>query len=195
MRFTELTKIKKLYFTPDDVAEKLGISRNSAHVTCSRYVDSGVLLRLKRNFYAIQERWNHLSGENAFLVANILEVPSYISLTTALSFYEITTQVQRDFYESISIKRTKEIVAGDRTFTFTKVKKELYGGFERKNGYFIATEEKALLDALYLMSLKRYRLDLDAVDFSKVNKKKIEEKIKAYPPKVREIWRKHVGSV
>ena len=51
--------------------------------------------------------------EQKFIIANIYQVPSYISLMTALDYYEITTQMQRDFIESVILKRTvtKEIEA------------------------------------------------------------------------------------
>jgi predicted transcriptional regulator of viral defense system len=195
MRSNDLNKIKKLYFTSKDVAETLGISNNSAEVTCSRYVKSGILLRLKKNFYMLRQRWEKISEEETYIAANLLQVPSYVSLTTALAFYNITTQVQRDFYESISIKRTKEIILDDKTFMFTKIDKHLYNNFIRQDGYFIATPEKALLDAVYLTSLKRYNLDFEALDLTKTSRVKIKELIKNYPVRVTAMWREHVGSV
>lgn len=195
MRYRDITSIRKLYFTPRDVAQALNISYASAQVSCSRYVKSNILLRLKRNFYALRERWNTLSYPEAFLIANILEVPSYISLTSALSFYEVTTQIQRDFFESISLKRTKDINLGDKTFVFKKIGRNLYGGFKRINGYFMATPEKALLDAAYLTSIKRYNIDIDALDIGKINKKKIKKYISIYPDITLKFWRKYVGSL
>ena len=195
MRATELSKIRNIFFTPEDVSRKLGISYESARVSCSRYVQRDILLRIKRNFYALRQNWENLSEEKMFVIANVLQVLSYISLTTALSFYGFTTQIQRAFYESVSLKRTKEVTVEKTTFTFTKLDKKLYGGFVRKNGYFIATPEKAILDALYLSSLSRYNLDFAAVDFNKANKKKIKDMLKIYPEKVKDTWRKHVGSI
>ena len=193
MRYSDIRGIKKLYFTPRDVARTLNISYASAQVTCSRYVKNGILLRLKRNFYALPEKWDNLSYTGAFLVANILEIPSYISLTSALSFYEITTQIQRDFFESVSLKRTKDINIGEKTFVFRKIGRALYGGFKKIDGYFIATPEKALLDAAYLTSIKRYDLDVNALNLGKIDKKKIKKDISMYPEMTLKFWRKYVG--
>ena len=57
----------------------------------------------------------------------------------------------------------------------------------RKENFFIAEPEKALLDALYLMSLKRYTLDLASIDFSKFDNQKIEQISEAFPPFVRKM--------
>lgn len=195
MRYADLSKIKKIYFTPKDVEKALLISYASALVTCSRYEKKGLLIRIKRNYYALPHVWERIREEEGFLAANILEVPSYISLTTALGFYNVTTQVQRDFYESVSVKRTKEILIKDKTFVFSKIDRKLYQGFQKVDGYFIAEPEKALLDVLYFMSLKKYEFDFTACDFKKINKTKAKTYIKLYPEKVKTLWRRNVGPV
>jgi len=195
MRFNQLLKIKKLYFTPEDVKKVLNISCKSACVTCSRYVKSGLLIRLKRNYYTLPGKLDKLSEEDSYRIANVLQVPSYISLTTALAFYNITTQVQRGFYESVALKRTRTFSIEDKTFIFVKISRSLYKGFIRRNGYFVATPEKAILDALYLTSLNRYSLDADAIDFGRFDPKRVKDRLKLYPDRVSRLWRKNVGSV
>ena len=95
--------------------------------------------------------------------------PSYISLMTALDYYEITTQVQRDVFESIAQKRTREILVDNDVFRYSKIKNALYFDFQKIKGSFIASPEKALLDAFYLMSYGRYALDLSAIDREKID--------------------------
>ena len=109
MKLAELKKIKKFYFGYEDISRALGISAASAKVTASRYTKQGILLRMKKNMYVLREAWNAAGREDKFLLANMGQVPSYISLMTALDYYEITTQVQRDFFESVAVKRSKEI--------------------------------------------------------------------------------------
>ena len=120
---------------------------------------------------------------NFFKLANFIQTPSYISFLTALSYYGISTQVQRNFFECTSLKRTKITVAGDSTFCYYKLKQELYFDFSREEGFFIASPEKALADSLYLLSLKRYSLDIAAIDINKINKKRFSKIIKLYPEK------------
>ncbi|MFH1790824.1 MAG: type IV toxin-antitoxin system AbiEi family antitoxin domain-containing protein [Candidatus Omnitrophota bacterium] len=185
MRLNELSSINKLYLTPGDIAKTLGISHESACVTCSRYTKAGLMLRIKRNYYVLPHIFSALTEEQAFAIANMLQTPSYISLTTALSFHGISTQIQRDFYESVALKRTREFAIKEKTFVFTKIDRRLYGGFIKKDGYFMATPEKAVLDALYLSSLGRYSLDISAIDRAKLNKSEIVRLAGKYPESVR----------
>jgi len=82
---------------------------DSAKVVASRYVKAGILIRLKRNLYILQENWSGISTGQTFTFANLIQAPSYISLMTALDYYEISTQMQQNFLESIAIKRTKSV--------------------------------------------------------------------------------------
>lgn len=109
MKFLQLQNISKLYFGHEEIARALGITSNSAKVTASRYVKQGLLVRLKRNLYILKEKWFNLDREQKFVIANLIQTPSYVSLMTALDYYEITTQMQRDFIESIALKRTKGV--------------------------------------------------------------------------------------
>lgn len=183
MRHFQLRDIEKLYFGYEDIARTLGISQNSAKVTAHRYVKQGMLVRIKRNIYILKERWTNLDREQKFIIANILQVPSYISLTTALDYYEITTQMQRDFIESVAVKRTIKKEIEQTVFNYTKISTGVYRGFLKKRGVFIAEPEKAFLDAAYLMTLGRYNLDMPSIDFSKFDMEKIEHMAKSFPLK------------
>lgn len=193
MRINELNKISKLYFDYQEIARVLAISTASARVTASRYVKKGILVKVKRNVYVLEHRWESLSKEESFQIANVLQVPSYISLVTALEFYGITTQVQRNVVESIAVKRTEEYDAANRLFLYTKISKKLYTGFKRENDFFIASAEKAFLDALYLKNLSRYDFDMTAIFPEKLDQVKIAGLVDVYPERikkeVRKIWK------
>lgn len=165
-----------LFLSIDDIAAALSISRESAKVTASRYVKKGKLYRLKKDFYIIPSKINTLKEEELFRIANFLQIPSYISLLSALSFYNISTQQQRNFVESVSLKRKSYIEVKNFTFTYTLIKRSMYEGFESFGGradFFIAKPDKALADIIYLSSMGRYNCDYEAVDFKKINKKNI----------------------
>ena len=191
MKLKELNKIKKLYFGYEEIAKAFGISTSSARVTAGRYVRQGLLLRMKKNVYVRREVWNAAGIEEKFLLANLGQVPSYISLTTALEYYEVTTQVLRNFFESVAIKRTKEINVNGAVFRYTKVASGLYFGFKKEKDCFIATPEKALLDAFYLMSYGRYSLDISALDATKLDRAEIKRLSKTFPLKTRKFLEKH----
>ena len=104
-----------------------------------------------------------------------------------MKYYELTTQVQRDFIESIATKRTREIKAKSTVFNYVKINRKLYFSFTREKGFFIASPEKAFLDAFYLMSLKRYNFDLTAVDLGKLDKEKLGRMAKKFPRKTQKM--------
>ena len=186
MKFRELNNISKRMFGYEDISTALGINLDSARVTASRYAKQGVLVRVKRNIYILKSVWDVMSLNDKLEVANMLQIPSYISLQTALSFYEISTQIQQNYFESISLKRSKEIDIINDTFNFVKISPELYTSFTKENNVFIAEPEKAFIDAIYLMSLGRYKLDLSAIEFGRMNKDKIRNILNGFPLTTRE---------
>jgi predicted transcriptional regulator of viral defense system len=191
MKIEKLQDISKIYFGYDELARTLGISMASARVSASRYVKAGLLVRIKRNLYVLRETWNTATTEQKFQFANLCQTPSYISLMTALDYYSVTTQMQRDYFESIALQRTKTISIKATVFQYSKISKELYFGFEKVGDIFIACPEKALLDAFYLFSYGRYALDFSAIDRGKLNLRKMESMLTPYPIRTRNLLRRY----
>lgn len=191
MKLQELNKIRKSYFGYEEISRVFKISPDSAKVSAARYVRQGLLLRVKKNMYVLKDLWNRARIEEKFAIANLAQTPSYISLMTALSFYEVTTQIQRNFIESIAIKRSTEIQVGKDLLRYAKIKQDLYFGFKKEGNFFIATPEKALLDAFYLMSYGRYSLDISALDRYKFDTKLIEKLIQKFPMKTKNLLMKY----
>ena len=187
MKIQALNKIEKPYFGYGEIAKALGISPSSARVSANRYACQGFIIRVKRGVYVLAQKWRLASPEEKFLIANIAQVPSYVSLMTALEYYGITTQMQRDFVESVGQKRSREFTAGETVLGYAKVSKKLYFGFTREKGFFIASAEKAFLDAVYLASLGRYSFDMTSIDPGKLDKEKIAAMAKAFPEKTRRL--------
>jgi predicted transcriptional regulator of viral defense system len=191
MIYQRLKNIKKAYFGYEEISKALDITPESARVSANRYVRQGILLRIKRNLYVFRDRWDAMAAEERFAIANLVQVPSYVSLMSALDYYGVTTQMQRDFIESIAIKRTKRIDIAGTALSFTKINRRLYFGFAREGNFFIAAPEKAFLDAVYLMSLKRYSFDLSSIGKGKLDRARIVTMAKKFPQKTREILRKY----
>ncbi|MFA4889824.1 MAG: hypothetical protein WC628_09670 [Candidatus Omnitrophota bacterium] len=188
MTYAQIKQLNsKLYFTLSDLTRILGIKRVSARVLCSRYVKSGIFVRLKNNFYLTAQKRDSLSPDDYLKIANFLQVPSYVSFTSSLREYEFTTQVQRGFCESASVRRSVRFSIAGAQFNYYKLKKKLYFGFIKKNGYFIALPEKAFLDALYLYLMGKYKIDLNALDLGKLDKGKLKSFLKVFPPRVKEM--------
>lgn len=191
MEYAKLQKLSQsLYFTVENITALWGIKRASARVPCNRYVRRGTFLRIKNNFYVLAQNWPNLSTADFFKLANFLQVPSYISFMTALAFYEVTTQVPRNFFESVGLKRSVSFNRAGVNFTFYKLKQAYYFDFIKKDNMFIATPEKALLDSLYLYSFGKYKLDFSAIDFDKLNKSRLKRLLKGFPLKTRKTVKK-----
>ena len=191
MNYTKISKLNKLYFSYRDISRAFGISLGSSRVAATRLAKSGDLTRIKRDFYVLSQKWSSSSLEERFILANLIQVPSYISLMTALSYYEVTTQVQRDFIESVGYCRTKLVEVKESSFNYSKINRKLYFGFAKLNGFFIASPEKAFLDAFYLKSLKKYNFDLTSIDFDKLNMKLIASMASKYPVLTRKLLLKY----
>lgn len=192
MKYNNIKKINELYFAYQDVAKILSTSEDSARVLCTRYVKQKYLIRLKRNFYILKERWDNITPNQRLELANILQVPSYISLMTALSFYEYTSQVQQKFVESISLYRTFTKNIEGVVFNYSRIKRDYYFGFSKKNNIFFASPEKVLIDSLYLSYLGKYNLDLSSLNLEKIDRKSCENILKRYPPKFKIYFKRYI---
>lgn len=190
MGYIRLRDIEKLYFGYEEISRTLGISKESARVTASRYAGRGLLVRIRRNVYVLRERWENLTREERFALANMAQVPSYVSLMTALGYYDVTTQIQQRFVECIGMRRTKEIEVDGWIFRYSKIDRKRYFGFEKLGGAFVASPEKALVDAVYLSCRGLYRFDADSIDLGKLNKRKVESIAGEYPGTTQEALRK-----
>ena len=172
LKALQLSRSGQFILSIMDISRILGISIESARVTASRYVKKGVLVRLKRDMYLTMEQFRALETRDRFRIANLLQTPSYISLTTALGYWNVSTQQQQDYIESVALKRTKTVEIQSFIFSFSLIKETCYNGFEQRDGFFIATAEKALADVVYLASLGRYKPDMEAVNLERVDMKK-----------------------
>jgi Predicted transcriptional regulator len=184
---------RKDYFTVEDVSQSFGLKPASARVFCSRYVRQGLLVRLKNNFYTTTWKWENLSRPDLFKIANVLQVPSYISLMTALAYYEVTTQVQNNYFESVCLKRSVTYNVKETVFNYIKLQSRFYGDFVKLDSIFVATREKAFLDAAYLYSFGKYKFDFNSLDLKKLDLKKLASRLKEYPQKTKDTVKRLCG--
>lgn len=128
------------------------------------------ILKLKRGIYFFS-----LNPVSELEIANKLCQPSYVSFETALSHYHIIPETVYAI-TSATTKRSKEIITQEKVFSYYKIKKALYFGstplkFNNKV-ILIADAEKALLDYLYLLSLRKGVIN-SRLDLSRINKEKL----------------------
>lgn len=179
-----------LIFTVVDVASKLGISNASARVLCSRSSKSGQIIRIRNNLYILAERWLHLTQSERLQIANRVQVPSYISLTTAISYYGLSEQLYRGNIESVAQKRSIEYQVRDLRFIYRLIRPECYRGYTHRDGVFVAEPEKALADIIYYSSIGRYAFDFSALDWRRLDAAKLSQWLMLYPMHTGKWWRR-----
>lgn len=145
------------------------------------FTNAGKLKRLRQGLYA-KNKYNLLE------VANKIYKPSYISFETVLARGGVVFQ----YYETIFAASylTRSVRINGVNIQYRQIKGEVLtnlSGIEQKEGYFIATLERAFLDAVYLY--KNYHFDnLGAIDWGKVAELKKIYKNKVFEKRVKEYY-------
>lgn len=164
--FAAKIKGKKLYiFSANDIRALFGVSAVAASALLHRYKKRGFILQLKRGLYVFPD---FLPPD--LYVGNKLYSPSYISLDFAMSYHGV---IPETVYEitSVTTKATRRFETLGKLFSYRKIKKAAYTGYEIQKqqglGFNIANAEKAFVDANYL------RLVNGQKPISRFNKEKI----------------------
>lgn len=149
-------------FTVDEVSQLFSqISYESIRDRLYYFTKIGKLQRLHQGVYAKKEY-------DPFELANKLYKPSYISLETVLAREGVVFQ----YYETIFLVSylTRSITLPNNNMQYRQIKGEVLvntQGIEAKTGYFIASLERAFLDAVYIY--KNYHFDnLSVINWEKV---------------------------
>ena len=146
------SKIEELpCFETKELRLILGSDFNSTMlVNLKNWVNKGHLIMIRRGLYAISELKNKL---DVMTFATKLYAPSYVSMEMALNFYGIIPEAVFTV-TSITTRKTKQFVTPIGSFSYQKIKKEAFGGFETKKqagvSFNLALPEKALVDFFYL---------------------------------------------
>lgn len=152
-----LTQRKLSVFTPREFEMIFSVSSGAARKFIHHYVTKGLFSKLRNNLYLLQER-----APSPFVIANKLYQPSYISLETALSYYQLIPEVAYGV-TSVTTKATREFVALEQSCTYTRIKKGVFQGYRLitsgSDRFLMAEPEKAVADYLYLVALGHRELN------------------------------------
>ncbi len=187
------------YFTKRavyQISEQYGLKNTTVDAYISRSLKRKEILQLKNGLYVSADFYNKNRGDisYSFYLANIIRTPSYVSLWTALQYYNLTTEVIHTI-TSITPKVTRAYETKVGNFSYQSIKKELFSGFTSAKGrfdFFIASPSKALFDLLYLKThqfrgvrfesikglIAELRIDIDEI--SNEEQKKFYTMIKYY---------------
>ncbi|MBU1913115.1 MAG: hypothetical protein KKB22_06270 [Candidatus Omnitrophica bacterium] len=135
-----------------------------------RYVKKGAIVRLKNGLYALAD-----NVPSELEIANKLYQPSYISFEYALSFHKIIPETVYTV-TCATTKPTREFTVSGIAYHYYTIKKDAFFGYEpikRDNAVILmATPEKAFIDYLYFVSLKK-KVISDRINIRPLDKHRI----------------------
>ena len=140
-----------------------------------KLIKAEILIKIEKNKYLLKS-----AKTSDFALANFLYQPSYISFETALNFYGILSQFPYEI-SSATTRKTSKKKFEDKVFTYTRIKKDLFWGYEKKKGVIIALPEKALADQLYLSAKGYKRINLDEYNLERISILKLKKYLNKYP--------------
>ncbi len=116
---------------------------------------SSLILSKNKNIKRIEGGKFYLNDTNIYEIASNIVYPSYISLFSALRYYNLTTQTFNTIFV-LSPKSHKTLEAEGYKIKFVKMDKTKIFGYARKGGAFIASIEKATVDCIYFDLSEEY---------------------------------------
>jgi predicted transcriptional regulator of viral defense system len=174
-------------FRPQDLQVLFGANRRAVQGFLTYNLKRGAFVHFKRGLYALKKNLPH-----DFVLANSLYSPSYISLDSALSYYNLIPETVYAI-TSVTSKPTREFEVDNRLFDYRKIKKEAYTGYIPKNLngeiVYLATPEKAVADFLYFVFLGKRAFN-ERLKLEKINKQKLKSYLKLLRSKNLFIWSK-----
>lgn len=154
---TRLAASEITIFTPLEFQRIFEVPPTRVKYFLRKYTGEDLLVRLKKNLYALKSRLPHQTE-----IANKLYAPSYLSLEYVLSYYGMIPETVYAV-TSITTMPTREFVVLGLSYTYQAIKRRAYTGYKLVNindhQALFADKEKALVDYLYFVSLGRSRLN------------------------------------
>ena len=147
--------------TPATLSKVLKINNeNTIYKIIERLEKNKLINRLIKGKYTVSNV--NLSD---FEKANLILSPSYISLESALTYYGVLPQFTYTI-TSVTTQKSKRFEIGGKEYEYTKISRNFYSDFVKKDNFLIATPEKALIDLIYLASKKLRKVELTDLDMS-----------------------------
>lgn len=178
MMFERTLKQQELRLvSPLELQRVLQVSPVSAQFLVHRYAKQGGLLKLRNGLYCLADR-----PPPEMAIANRLYEPSYVSFEYALAYHHIIPETAYTI-TSATTRPTRTLTAAGKTFEYHRLKPSAFTGYEpvRMDGQtvLIATPEKALLDYLYFVDLKKRTLN-DRLTLRRLTRTRIEAYLKLF---------------
>jgi hypothetical protein len=146
-----------IYFTKDSLKSLSKDSDNTISMNVHRWKRSGDIIVFKNGIYATKKSYEINSKEEGYhkYISSILLKPSYISLGTTLSGYDILSE---GVYNTWAVTTKLPTSYFGRRYIYRQITNKLFVGYEvkyfkdRDHEYYEATKAKALFDYIYYKS-------------------------------------------
>jgi hypothetical protein len=135
--------------------------------------------------YKLDEKIEELLKKYGSLekVVMIIGKPCYISFESALFEYGIKSRGPIG-YQCATLSDEFFCYIRETPVEFIKIPEDYFFGYKQKNGIFWAEPEKALLDYVYYCELEGIKPDLYDIDWSELNRAKLEKYAKLMDTKL-----------
>lgn len=175
----KLQKINKPFYTIADLEKITGLQRDSLYVALRRWGGEGIIERVSQGIYL--PMGSLISMET---LAAQLYLPNYLSFESALARYGILNLIPYTLTFATP-RKTKKYLLRKQEVEFRQITRDLFFGFEMKNGIYVAQPEKAFLDEIYFFVRGKVTLDFDEVDIKKMSIQRLKEYSLSFPPYVK----------
>ena len=127
---------------------------DTLQVQLSRWIKAGRLIKLARGKYALAPPYRKVDLPLEH-VANRLVYPSYVSMESALAWYDLIPEAVA-IVTSVTTARPRVVENAVGTFRYRHIRRGLFWGFEstalQGQECVIASPEKAIIDLFYFWS-------------------------------------------
>jgi predicted transcriptional regulator of viral defense system len=152
--------------------------------------NKGYIKKVIKGFYTFSDL--SLNENVLFEIANKIYKPSYISLESALSYYDLIPESTYGV-TSVSTRRTYKFTTSAAEFSYRTIRRDLYFGYfiqaYNQKSFKIAFPERAIIDYLYLNSHLKNEKDFESlrvnpgIFFEKIDTKKLMDHLKIFSQK------------
>lgn len=167
------------------------INPSIVRLQLNRWTKNGRIYQLRRGLYAVAPPYQR-TRPHPFAIANRLQRASYISMQSALAFYDLIPDTV-NVAVSVTAGRPERLKTPLGIFEFRHIKPDLFKGYRMTDLHgqqaLVATPEKALLDLVYLQpdgETKEYLRELRLQNLDRLNMDEIRKQAEAVDkPKLR----------
>lgn len=165
-----LQKSGKRLFSTTDLRNLFSVENsNTLNKQIRGLIDAEVIGRIIKGYYFLT---SHEPAD--FELANLLYHPSYISLDSALNYYNVLIQTPQEV-TSVTTKLATTIETRSKRFSYFHLDQQYFTDYQKLEEFLIATPEKALVDTLFFVALGRSSLSLEELNLESINKHKVRK--------------------